>query len=63
MLLFEGLVNCVYQGSGVGVVMQRERDSPYFRSPQAGISEFGKRILHYVTLLLQPSSHVLNLIK
>ena len=40
----------------------KERDSPYFRSPEAGISEFGKRLLHYVTLLLQPSSHVLNLI-
>ena len=40
----------------------KERDSPYFRSPEAGISEFGKRLLHYVTLFLQPSSHVLNLI-
>ena len=41
----------------------KERDSPSFRSPEAGISEFGKRLLHYVTLLLQPSSHVLKLIK
>ena len=41
----------------------KERDSPSFRSPEAGISEFGKRLLNYVTLLLQPSSHVLNLIK
>ena len=54
MLLFGGLVNCVYQGGGVGWGSNaKERDSPYFRSPEAGISEFGKRLyLHYVTLLL-----------
>ena len=50
-------------GGGGGGSNAKERDSPYFRSPEAGISEFCKRLLHYVTLLLQSSSHVLNLIK
>ena len=53
---------CLSGEWGGGSNAKRERLS-IFRSPEAGISEFGKRILHYVTLLLQPSSHVLNLIK
>ena len=62
--LLKEILDLPLQGSGGGGGSNaKERDSPSFRSPEAGISEFGKRLLHYVTLLLQPSSHVLKLIK
>ena len=48
-----GLGQLCLSGECGGGSNAKERDSPYFRSPEAGISEFGKRLyLHYVTLLL-----------